>query len=179
MRETLTSSLKNMKKRNLINYDEHWKIIDRNGCQWTARERDVQLIEEIQQAVLAEMECGTIQEVYLSQSKYRTFSEKTHARISEQAHWRQVFKVLEIEVLGSSAEQYSSLETDPLKKELNHKICAAVRAAAYREAEKQNEKMLATWDEEVDSSDTSSRPFKLPDHFTWDVEVFVDQLMIL
>ena len=179
MRETLTSSLKNMKKRNLINYDEHWKIIDRNGCQWTAREIDVQLIEEIQQSVLTEMECDTIQKVYLSPSRYKTFSEKTHARISEQAHWRQMFKVLEIEVLESSAEQYCSIETDPLMKDLNHKICSTVRAAAYREAEKKNEKMLAAWDEEADSSDASSRPFRLLVHFTWDVEVLVDQLMIL
>lgn len=179
MREILTSALKNMKKRNLINYDEHWKVIDRNGHQRTARERDVQLIEEIQQSVLTEMGCDTIQQVYLSPSKYRTFSEKTHARISEQAHWRQVFKVLEIEVLGSSAEQYFSIEPAPLMKELNRKICAAVRTAAYREEEKQNEKLLAAWDEESETPGEKPRPFKLPDRFTWDVEVFVDQLMVL
>lgn len=173
MQETLTSALKNMKRRGLINYEEHWRIVTRDTITRVADEGDVRHIQRVHQAVLEEMGCKNMSMLGLSPRLNKEFREKTHDLFYCGAGWRSVFKELEIDVLGNAADCYQGIDPSPLMKELNRKVCAATKRMAYRADELQKEQMMEAWEKEEEDT-----RFTLPLHFTWDVEVLVDQLMI-
>ena len=158
----------------MIDYDEYWRIISRQGLSWVARERDVRTIETAQQAILEEMECESLNSVYLSPTRYKEFSEKFHEKLcNKDTEWRTVFKEVRIKVLNGVAEKYRMIDPAPLKQKLNWKVCGTVKKMAYREVEKQQEKTLAAWEEGIVTG------FALSHQFTGDVEILVDQLMLL
>ena len=174
MREILVSALKNMKKRGLINYEEHWRIITRDKVTRVATEWDVQYIKRVQQTVLEELGCESMNVLGLSPRLNREFGEKTHEIFNKGMRWRSVFKELKIEVCGDAAARYKEIDSSPLRRELNRKVCAAIKRMAYREKESQDQKMMEAWEEEA----LSASNFTLPLHFIWDVEILVDQLMV-
>lgn len=176
MQETLTSALKNMKRRGLINYEEHWRIVTRDAITKVATEDDVQYIKRVHRAVLEEIGAKNMSALGLSPKLYQEFVEKSHKVLYRGGRWRSVFKEVRIEVLGNAADRYEGVDADPLRKELNQKVCAAVKKMAYRADEKQKERMMEAW--EKDGENYVPPRFALPLHFTWDVEVLVDQLMI-
>ena len=173
MREILSSALENMKKKGIITYEERWKIITRDAIIKVAEEWHLQYIQRVHKAVLEEIGAKNMSALGLSPKLNKAFQEKTHDLFYRGAGWRSVFKEVKIEVVGNAAELYREIDPSPLRKELNQKVCAAVRRMARRADELQKEKMMDAWEQ----GDELPR-LTLPLSFVGDVEILVEWLMV-
>lgn len=175
LKDALSCSLNNMRKRGLIEYKECWCFIDRYGWGHQATAQNVEYIEKIHHMVMEEMGCENMSAVFLSPKKHEAFMEKTHDIFYRNREWRNVFKVLEITALDTT--KYTGIDPQPLKIELNKRLCAAVKEAVRHVADKHMEK---GW--EIFMSEACEEPrkkFSLPQGFLWNADIFVEELMML
>lgn len=181
MKEILLSSLSNMKKRKLVDYEEKWRIVDTYGQSRFATEQNVEYINEVRNEVMRKMGYSSLSPIFLSPQKQKKYTALLHERFLKTIKWRNVYKVLEITADRATAKRYADADVEPLKVELNKQVCMAVRRAAHSMAETADRKNLERWiessDEEVKLLSESS--FSLPEKFTWDVDVLVEYLMFL
>lgn len=181
MKEIVLSSLSNMKKRKLIEFEEKWRIVDTYGQSRFASERDVAYINEVRNEVMRKMGYSSLSPIFLSPKKQKKYTTLLHKRFLKEAKWRNVYKVLEISADKDMVKWYADADVEQLKEKLNRRVCSSVKRAAHTMAETAERKDLDRWmeisDEEWKSSSGSS--FSLPRRFTWDVEVLVEYLMLL
>ena len=173
-KEILSSALSNMKKRNLITFTEKWYIIDKTGCgREASNDLDV-YFERIKKHILQDMECSNMQQIFLSPTRYKEYNERFH-EIIVSGLWRHAFRTLRIEAVGDVCNLYKNMDVAQMKKQLNREVCKAVKKMATNAFEREIDE---EWEIEESGANEEHKRFKYPDHFLWDVEVLIDQLML-
>lgn len=177
--EVLLSALSNMKKRNLIDFKEHWYIISRDGYGFVAQDKDEKLLMRIKDHVLQEMGCNSMKQVFLSPKKYAEYDSRFHEAINN-GLWRNAYKALRIEPVGDIYRRYQDIDIEPLQKQLNSLLLSALTKIASNTESTMRKKMTEAWIASLDSSgQEEAKIFSLPSSFSWNASLILDRLFFL
>ena len=138
------------------------------------------VIEEAQAEAEA-IKDSRLSPIFLSPQKQEKYTTLLHKRFLKDIKWRNIYKVLEISANKDMVKWYADADVEQLKVKLNRRVCSSVKRAAHTKAETADRKILDRWMEcsEEEWKSFCESTFSLPARFTWDVEVFVEYLMLL
>lgn len=177
--EVLLSALSNMKKRNLIDFKEHWYIISRDGYGFVAQDKDEKLLMRIKDHVLQEMGCNSMKQVFLSPKKYAEYDSRFHEAINN-GLWRNAYKALRIKPVGDIHRMYQDIDIEPLQKQLNSLLLSTLTKIASNTESTTRKKMTEAWIASLDSpGQEEAKIFSLPSNFSWNADLILDRLFFL
>lgn len=179
MREILKGSLKNMKKRGLIDFREVWMVVLPGNAYREATEQESSQIVIINDEVLHEMGYSNYSQIVLSPSRYREYTEKSRQRIEEETNWSRVYKAVSIVLMGDVGNKYLDLDTEPLQKKLNKEVCGTIVKSAHKAFDKMLDKGQQAWFEGDEKTLTALSKFSFPVFFKSDVEMLAQDLMYI
>ena len=178
MKEILSGTLANMKKRGLIDYTEGWNVVSVTGFSYFKTEAEATVIKRIYQEVMSEMGYSSMSAIYLSPKRLREFEDKLHEKFLERG-WRNVFRAVKIEAASDIIDKYAGMDTRAMRKNLNKDVSNAVRKAARTMAQNAENK---DWEKLSDFTDEEwnehlEKSFFLPRSFADDADVLAEFLM--
>ena len=175
--EILLSSLATMKRKGLIDYEEHWYIVAKNGFSHNATEGEERGIMRMRNLALEELGYSSMQQVFLSPKRYEEYDKRFHEIVSS-GLWRNVYKALRIKSVGDVCQKYATIDPLPLKEELRRELVKTVKGAAYKHEENSWEKELDTWANSFeDPSLDVKKSFSLPHGFGHNTALILDALL--
>ncbi len=177
--EVLLSALFNMKKRNLIDFKEHWYIISKDGYGHAAREGEEKALMRLKDQILEEMGCNSMKQVFLSPKRYAEYDSRFHKAINN-GLWRNAYKALRIKPVGDIHRMYQDIDIEPLQKQLNSLLLSTLTKIASNTESTTRKKMTEAWIASLDSpGQEEAKIFSLPSNFSWNADLILDRLFFL
>jgi len=154
--KVLTSALKSMKRRGIIDFSKQWYVKDWNDSLRVAEPEDVEKIKKTEKEVLEEMGLKA-KPIYNKKSYYKNFDSK----IRECHGWQRAYQLYDIKLLKTN-NAVAEDEVIECKKTINNIIVTAVNEQAQKEySENQilcEEKRTELAMEYADDTGTFGRP---------------------